>query len=185
MSEKIANIIVAILSASVFLVVVLFVALPSISYFQDSANISGDIVVGEANFEFVNDLPLFSNLTNFIGGEIIEPVSVVNARDKEGKNLTNLIDCYLRFKLVGSSSVIPNVDENLFTHFGEYYYYNNTFVVGQILLLISSFNIDNAEEQEYLNGIDLNVEVEIMQATKSMVNSVFIDAPQNWIDKLS
>jgi len=185
MSEKIANIIIALLSVSVFIVMILFVALPSISYFQDSANAKGEIVVGEASFEFVNDLPLFSNLTNFIGGEINEPVTVINARDKVGNDLSNLVDCYLRFKLQGSESVTPIVDENIFTKDGDYFYYNGTFAVGQNLQLISRFNVDNVLEEEYINGIDLTVEVEVMQATKTMINDIFTNAPQSWIDKLS
>ena len=184
MSEKIANLIIALLSISIFVVLLLFYALPSYSYFTAQQESSGVITVGQANFEFVNDLPLFSNLDNFNGGEINEQVTVINARDKNGQDTTNLVDCYLRFKVDASSAVEPQVDTNTFISSDDYYYYKGTLKVGQTLQLIGSFVVGDATADEYLSGIDVSVSVDVMQATKSMIQDVFPDAPQDWINAL-
>ena len=185
MSERLANVIIALLSIAIFVVLILFYALPSYSYYMAQNHSTGTITVGQANFEFVNDLPLFSNLSNYVGGEINEPVTVINARDKQGQNTTNLVDCYLRFSLNTRNSLQPQVDANKFLKSSDnYYYYKGTFKVGQELTLINTFNLDDATDEEYLNGIDVEVTVDIMQATKSMVLDVFPNAPQEWINIL-
>lgn len=181
MSEKIANIIIAILSILIFIVMVLFMVLPSFSYYQSAKHISGDITIGEAHFEFVNDLPLFSSVDNFAGGEIAESVSVVNAHDQLGANLNNLVDCYLRFQVLASESVEANVNSNDFTKSGVYYYYNGVFTVGSRLELVSSFYVGTATDEEYQNGLDISVQVEVMQASKNLINEVFTSAPDEWI----
>ena len=68
MSERIGNLIIVVLSASIFAVMVLYVTMPSFSYYGGSTQIEGKITIGQANFEFVNEVPLFSTLENFTGG---------------------------------------------------------------------------------------------------------------------
>ena len=185
MSEKVANIIIAILSISIFVVMVLYVVLPSVSYYQERKEVEGLITVGQANFEFVNDLPLFSNLTNFAGGQIDENVRVINARDKSGSNTDNLVDCYLRFKVEASPIVTPNIDTNSFMLGSDgYYYYVGVFAVGQTLELVQNFDVDINLSQADLDGVDVNVVVDTMQATKSMIQDIFTTAPTEWINSL-
>ena len=184
MKDGIANIIISLLSVAIFTVMILFIALPSISYYQSQQSISGNITIGQANFEFVNDLPLFSSVTDFTGGQIDESVKVINAHDKVGSDLSNLVDCYLRFQIVGSSNVSANVDTTQFTQSGAYYYYNGVFSVGNTLELIPSFYVAQATDDEYQNGINVSVQVEVMQASKDLINEVFASAPNEWINLL-
>lgn len=185
MSEKLANIIIALLSIAVFVVMILFVALPSFSYYQEQKQSSGVITVGEANFEFINDLPLFSNLQNFHGGQIDERVQVINARDKSGVDTTNLVDCYLRFKVDTVDLVNPSINtENFISSEDGYYYYKGIFSVGQTLDLIDYFVVSNDITSEYIDGINVSVTVDTMQATKNMIIDVFPTAPVDWINIL-
>lgn len=184
MNEKTAKNVIFILTILIFSLMILFSIYPSLSYFVEKNRVEGTIVVGEANFEFVNDLPLFLDLKNFKGGKIQQDVSVVNARDKLANDTTNLVDCYLRFKIVSSPSVTATVDMSKFTKKDDYYYFNEIFLVGQSQQLISEFNVSNATENEYLNGIDVVIDVDVMQATKELIEEIFSNAPQEWIDLL-
>lgn len=182
MSEKTAKYIIISLCVATFVVMILFSIHPSLSFFGDKKDIGGSIVVGQANFEFVNDLPLFLDLQNFSGGKIEQEVAVINARNKEGSDTTNLVDCFLRFKVDASSSVVSQVDSTKFLKNGDYYYLKTIFSVGQTQQLISSFSVQNPSEEEYLNGISVAIDVDVMQATKSLIAETFVDAPQEWID---
>ncbi len=185
MSEKIGNLIIALLSVAILAVLLLYATLPSFSYYSSNTQVQGTITVGEANFEFVNDLPLFANLTNFTGGQIDESVSVINARDKAGKNTTNLIDCYLRFSITDNAALSVNYDASKFLQSGNYFYYKGVFAVGQTVKLIESFDVDPTnDESVYENGLSVSVNVDVMQATKSMISANFVGAPQEWVSTL-
>lgn len=185
MSERLGNLIIGLLSVAILGVMILYATLPSLSYFQSSSQVQGVITVGQANFEFVNDLPLFSDLTDFVGGTINESVTVINARDKVGANTTNLVDCYLRFSIPDNDALSINYDSSKFLQDGTKFYYKDVFEVGQSLTLIESFEIDPQQDLSvYETGLDVQIDVEIMQATKSLVAEFFTDAPQEWIDIL-
>ena len=185
MSEKIGNLIIALLSAAIFAVMILYATLPSFSYYSSHTSLQGTITVGQANFEFVNDLPLFNNLTDYTGGRINESVSVINARDKLGNNTTNLIDCYLRFSITDNAALSINYDADNFMQSGNYFYYKGVFQVGQTLKLIESFEVDpTIDESIYESGLSVSVNVDVMQATKSMIATNFIGAPQAWVNSL-
>lgn len=185
MSEKIGNLIIALLSVAILAVMILYATLPSFSYYSGKAQVQGTITVGEANFEFVNDLPLFASLANFTGGQIDESVSVINARDKSGSNTTNLVDCYLRFSITDNVALSINYDANKFLHSGNYFYYKGVFSVGQTVKLIESFEVDPANDESiYESGLNVSVNVDVMQATKSMISANFVGAPQEWVSIL-
>lgn len=182
MSEKVGNLIIVILSVAILTVMILYAVLPSFSYYNSRSQVQGVITVGQANFEFVNDLPLFANLANFTGGQIDESVSVINARDKSGTNTTNLIDCYLRFSINANIALSINYDSNKFLQSGNYFYYKGVFAVGQTVKLIESFDVDpTIDESVYEKGLDVSVNVDVIQATKDTISSNFIGAPQEWI----
>lgn len=185
MSERLGNVLIACLSVAILGVIILYALLPSMSYFQDRAEVEGIITVGQANFEFASDLPLFSNLTNFAGGTINESVSVVNARNKAGTNTTNLVDCYLRFSVTDNAALSVNYDADKFLLSDGYFYYKGVFGVGQTLKLIESFEVDiGADASVVGTPLDVEVKVEVMQATKSMASEGFAGAPSEWINAL-
>ncbi len=186
MSEKFGNLIIFSLSFFIFLLLMLFYFLPSLSYYQSKKTISGNITVGQATFVFTNDLPLFDSIKNFQGGTINEELSVINARDRVGNNTKNLIDCYLRFTYTSTNAITPYINPAKFISSDDgYYYYKKIFNVGEIVRLIDFFEVGKISIEEYLNGINIDIKVDVMQASKNLILESFPTAPIDWINSIT
>ena len=128
----------------------------------------------------------FDSIKNFQGGTINEELSVINARDRVGNNTKNLVNCYLRFTYNSTNAITPYINPAKFISSDDgYYYYKKIFNVGEIVRLIDFFEVGKISIEEYLNGIDVNIKVDVMQASKNLILESFPTAPIEWINSIT
>lgn len=159
---------------SIFLVVVSF----SIAYFTSIKNITGNIQLGELDFEILVDTKDANNIMP--GDELDININVGN----KVANKKNLIPFYFRFCFLdnGIKNIIDFKKNDNFIKDDNYYYYKYKVKVNDTVNLINSIKINESLSQNEVKSLSLEIMVDAVQSEYGAYKEVFKDAPKEWIE---
>lgn len=118
----------------------------STAFFSKNTSVTGDVTLGDLDFTVYADL---TSATKIMPADTLEcPVYLVNARDTDGINTTNLSPIYVRFSAelisnneTATQSLLVNNNDN-FTVINDTYYYLNVINPADRIVLVDSFYFD-------------------------------------------
>lgn len=160
---------------AILLIVLFFMVIigSSLAYFSRNEKISGNIQLGELDFNIVWDIP----------ASVVMPGDSVNTNVKienkvEGKE--NLIPFYFRFQITSSNFISLNYDKTKFIYDENFYYYKYKVQPNEETLLFNSFAI--SKDLRESDTLSLGVIVEAVQSEYGAFKEFFTDAPTQWVE---
>lgn len=151
----------------------------SLAYFTSTKNLSGDIQLGELDFEILVDSISKTNIMP--GDELNVNISVVN----KVANKKNLIPFYFRFCFLDNDikNIINfNCDDDNFISDNNYYYYKYKVKVNETVNLVNSIKINEFLTQKDAKPLSLEIMVDAVQSEFDAYKEIFSDAPKEWLE---
>ena len=177
--------VVAVTLAVLLLFVIILTA--TLAYLSRDKSISGKITLGEIDFSvFGNQV----QVQDIVPGDIFEnSVSLVNARDTDGRDKNGLGSILVKYNLKNSNNdavIIPVfAAANKWTRQGDTYYYNYSISPGEAIKLCDELQLSEHAGNEYQNK-ELNVifNVDAIQAENEAYKELWYNAPDEWKQKI-
>lgn len=169
----------AILSVSTIFLFVIFLTV-TISYFSQTKNSSGEIVLGELDFCLYETGTGGENIVP--GAEIDKQIKLVNARNISGTNKNNLCSIFIKFSINSSEIISPYFEQqNNWTVDGNDYYFNRSVSPGETINLCDKLIFSVNAGNEYQNQmLDITFNVSAIQAENNAYVELWPNAPQSW-----